>query len=110
MCKLPSLKLVHSNPPLGVLKRSVRSDIESGPRLRSGILGACAVAALAAILPSSFWPFDAVWMETNNQNNLTQSQWKEEAVLFFGKFEIRNKATIVKMVNQFQIDHEKEKN
>ena len=60
MCKLPSLKLVHSNPPLGVLKRSVRSDIESGPRLRSGILGACAVAALAAILPSSFWPFDAV--------------------------------------------------
>ena len=64
MCKLPSLKLVHSNPPLGVLKRSVRSDIESGPRLRSGILGACAVAALAAILPSSFWPFDAVWTLT----------------------------------------------
>ena len=50
------------------------------------------------------------WIETNNQNNLTQSQWKEEAVLFFGKFEIRNKATIVKMVNQFQIDHEREKN
>lgn len=49
------------------------------------------------------------WIETNNQNNLTQSQWKEEAVLFFGKFEIRNKATIVKMVNQFQIDHEREK-
>ena len=66
MCKLPSLKLVHSNPPLGVLKRSVRSDIESDPRLHSGILGACAVAALAAILPSSFWPFDAVKTKKRN--------------------------------------------